>query len=74
MGELTSGDNLVKANGLIEASTIAVLFACVLMYGLAVIANFFIPKLPTARQNTQWHFLIIVKGFTNTIKIIFTNK
>ncbi|MCX8650276.1 lysophospholipid transporter LplT [Gilliamella sp. B2776] len=93
LGELTSGDNLVKANGLIEASTIAAillgslagghiadlnvsvaLFACVLMYGLAVIANFFIPKLPAAREKIQWHFLSMVKDFANTINIIFTNK
>ena len=93
LGELTSGDNLVKANGLIEASTIAAillgslagghiadlnvtaaLFACVFMYGLAVIANIFIPKLPAARQNIQWQFLSMVKDFANTIKIIFTNR
>ncbi|SCC13889.1 MFS transporter, LPLT family, lysophospholipid transporter [Gilliamella bombicola] len=93
LGELTTGDNLVKANGLIEASTIAAILLgslagghiadlnvsisiliCVLMYGLAIIANFFIPKLPTARQNIQWQFMGMVKDFANTIKIIFTNK
>ena len=93
LGELTSGDNLVKANGLIEASTIAAillgslagghiadlnivasLIACVVMYGLAVIANFFIPKLPVARQDIKWQFTSMIKDFANTVKVIFTNK
>lgn len=93
LGELTSGDNLVKANGLIEASTIAAillgslagghiadlniiasLIACVVMYGLAVIANLFIPKLPAARQDIKWQFMSMIKDFANTVKIIFINK
>ncbi|MWP61119.1 lysophospholipid transporter LplT [Gilliamella sp. Pas-s25] len=93
LGELTTGDNLVKANGLIEASTIAAILLgslagghiadlnvsisiliCVLMYGLAIIANLFIPKLPAARQNIPWQFMGMIKDFANTIKIIFTDK
>jgi MFS transporter, LPLT family, lysophospholipid transporter len=93
LGELTSGDNLVKANGLIEASTIAAillgslagghiadlnitlaLLTCVLMYGLAVIANIFIPTLPAARKDIEWKFMSMVKNFAKTIKIIFNNK
>lgn len=93
LGELTSGDNLVKANGLIEASTIAAillgslagghiadlniiasLIACVVMYGLAVIANLFIPKLPAARQDIKWQFMSMIKDFANTVKVIFINK
>ncbi|MWN05004.1 lysophospholipid transporter LplT [Gilliamella sp. Pas-s95] len=93
LGELTTGDNLVKANGLIEASTIAAILLgslagghiadlnvsisiliCVLMYGLAIIANLFIPKLPAARQNIPWQFMVMIKDFANTIKIIFTDK
>ena len=93
LGELTSGDNLVKANGLIEASTIAAillgslagghiadlditlaLLTCVLMYGLAVIANIFIPKLPAARQDIEWKFMSMIKDFVKTFKIIFNNK
>jgi MFS transporter, LPLT family, lysophospholipid transporter len=93
LGELTTGDNLVKANGLIEASTIAAillgslagghiadlnvsasLLVCVLVYGLAVIANFFIPKLPAARQNISWQFINMVNDFTNTLEIICNNK
>ncbi|OCG09635.1 lysophospholipid transporter LplT [Gilliamella apis] len=93
LGELTSGDNLVKANGLIEASTIAAillgslagghiadlnitlaLLTCVVMYGLAMIANIFIPKLPTARQDIEWKFMSMIKDFAKTFKIIFNNK
>ncbi|WP_085248495.1 lysophospholipid transporter LplT [Gilliamella mensalis] len=93
LGELTTGDNLVKANGLIEASTIAAillgslagghiadlnvstsLLACILMYGLAILANFFIPKLPVARQNISWQFMSMIKDFANTVKCIFTDR
>ena len=93
LGELTSGDKLIKANGLIEASTIAAillgslagghiadmnvsasLLTCVLMYALAVIANIFIPKLPAARKDIHWKFTSMVKDFTRTVKIIFSNK
>lgn len=93
LGELTSGDNLVKANGLIEASTIAAillgslagghiadlnitfaLLTCVIMYGLAVVANIFIPKLPVARKDIEWKFMSMVKDFAKTFKIIFNNK
>ena len=93
LGELTSGDNLVKANGLIEASTIAAillgslagghiadlditlaLLTCVVMYGLAMIANIFIPKLSAARQDIEWKFLSMIKDFAKTFKIIFNNK
>ena len=93
LGELTSGDNLVKANGLIEASTIAAillgslagghiadlditlaLLTCVVMYGLAMIANIFIPKLPAARQDIEWKFMSMIKDFAKTFKIIFNTK
>ena len=93
LGELTSGDNLVKANGLIEASTIAAillgslagghiadlditlaLLTCVVMYGLAMIANIFIPKLPVSRQDIEWKFMSMIKDFAKTFKIIFNNK
>lgn len=64
LGELTDGERLVKANGLMEASTIlaillgsviggflsdwSIVFAlgvCAMMYALAVLVNFGIPKL-----------------------------
>lgn len=69
LGELTTGDKLVKANGLMESSTIAAILLgsvaggvladwhvlaalgiCAVVYGGAVVANLFIPKLPVARQ------------------------
>lgn len=93
LGELTSGDNLVKANGLIEASTIASillgsvaggyiadlnvtasLLACVLMFGCAVIANLFIPRLPAARRDIKWQFLSMLKDFIRTVKMLFINR
>ena len=93
LGDLTSSDNLVKANGLIEASTIAAillgslagghiadlnityaLLTCVITYGLAVVANLFIPKLPTARQDIEWKFMSMIKDFAKTFKIIFNTK
>ncbi|UWS30027.1 lysophospholipid transporter LplT [Erwinia pyrifoliae] len=74
LGELTGGDTLVKANGLIESSTIAAillgsvaggflsdwnltgaLVTCVVVYGLAVAANLFIPTLAVARAGRSWH-------------------
>lgn len=73
LGELTSEERLVKANGLIEASTIAAillgaliggyladksivmaLWMCVFIYGCAVIANFYIPRLKAAKTVTSW--------------------
>lgn len=74
LGEITSGDKLVKANGLMESSTIAAillgsiaggiladwhllgaLIACVVAYGLAVVANMLIPVLTVARPGQPWH-------------------
>ncbi|CDL83692.1 lysophospholipid transporter LplT [Xenorhabdus cabanillasii] len=73
LGELTDGGRLVKANGMMEASTIAailigsvaggflsdfslflVLGLCAFMYGAAVVANFYIPRLAAARQGKGW--------------------
>lgn len=74
LGEISGGDTLVKANGFMEASTIAAillgsvaggvladwnllaaLIACVVAYGLAVVANMLIPKLAAARPGQPWH-------------------
>lgn len=74
LGEITDGEQLVKANSLMEASTIAAillgsvagglladwhtvaaLFVCAVVYGAAVIANVFIPRLPAARKVASWH-------------------
>ncbi|AIJ07575.1 MULTISPECIES: lysophospholipid transporter LplT [Edwardsiella] len=69
LGELTDGGRLVKANGVLEASTIAAILAgsvaggmladwhvsaalaiCALIYGAALIANLYIPRLAPARR------------------------
>ncbi|MCG3471518.1 lysophospholipid transporter LplT [Xenorhabdus bovienii] len=74
LGELTDGGRLVKANGVMEASTIAAILIgsvaggflsdinlalalglCALMYGAAVVANFYIPLLAAARQGKGWN-------------------
>ncbi|PHM73879.1 lysophospholipid transporter LplT [Xenorhabdus kozodoii] len=73
LGELTDGGRLVKANGMMEASTIAAILIgsvaggflsdvnlvlalglCALLYGVAVIANFYIPRLAAAREGKGW--------------------
>lgn len=69
LGELTTDDKLVKANGLMESSTIAAILLgsvaggvladwhvlaalgiCAVVYGGAVVANLFIPKLETVAR------------------------
>lgn len=82
LGELTTGDRLVKANGLMESSTIAAillgsvaggvladwnltaaLVVCALVYGGAVIANVFVPKLAAARPGQSWRFKPMTHSF-----------
>ncbi|WP_213715305.1 lysophospholipid transporter LplT [Cedecea lapagei] len=82
LGELTTGDRLVKANGLMESSTIAAillgsvaggvladwnltaaLVVCALVYGGAVVANVFIPKLAAARPGQSWRFKPMTHNF-----------
>ncbi|NIF60962.1 lysophospholipid transporter LplT [Enterobacter sp. Ap-916] len=82
LGELTTGDRLVKANGLMESSTIAAillgsvaggvladwnltaaLVVCALVYGGAVVANVFIPKLAAARPGQSWRFKPMTHSF-----------
>lgn len=83
LGELTQGGQLVKANGLIEASTIAAILTgsvaggvladwhliaslaiCALTYGVAVVANLFIPRLAPARHDSSWHPARMVGHFS----------
>ncbi|NDL65512.1 lysophospholipid transporter LplT [Acerihabitans arboris] len=83
LGELTQGGQLVKANGLIEASTIAAILTgsvaggvladwhlitalavCALTYGVAVVANLFIPRLAPARRDSSWHPARMVGHFS----------
>lgn len=92
LGELTTGDKLVKANGLMEASTIAAILLgsvaggvladwhvlaalgiCAVVYGGAVIANLFIPKLPAARPGQSWRFKPMTASFFNACRVLWHN-
>lgn len=93
LGEITHPSQLVKANGLMEASTIvaillgsviggvladinlfSALLVCVLIYGGAVVANLFIPKLLAARPDNSWHFLPLLRHFFRTCFILWRDK
>ncbi len=90
LGEITTGDKLVKANGLMEASTIAAILLgsvaggivadmsvvgalalCAVVYGGAVVANIFIPKLPAARPGQSWRFRPMTASFFNACNVLW---
>jgi MFS transporter, LPLT family, lysophospholipid transporter len=92
LGELTTGDKLVKANGLMESSTIAAILlgsvaggvladwhvlaalgVCAVVYGGAVVANLFIPKLPVARPGQSWRFTPMTSSFFNACRLLWRN-
>lgn len=92
LGELTTGDKLVKANGLMESSTIAAILLgsmaggiladwhvlaalalCALVYGGAVVANLWIPKLPAARPGQSWCFTPMTHSFFSACKTLWRN-
>ena len=92
LGEMTTGDKLVKANGLMEASTIAAILIgsvaggvvadwsvvgalalCAMVYGGAVVANIFIPKLPAARPGQSWRFRSMTASFFNACRVLWHN-
>ena len=92
LGELTTGDKLVKANGLMESSTIAAILlgsvaggvladwhvlaalgVCAVVYGGAVVANLFIPKLPVARPGQSWRFKPMTGSFFNACRVLWRN-
>ncbi len=92
LGELTTGDKLVKANGLMESSTIAAILLgsmaggiladwhvlaalalCALVYGGAVVANLWIPKLPAARPGQSWRFTPMTHSFFSACKTLWRN-
>ena len=92
LGELTTGDKLVKANGLMESSTIAAILLgsvaggvladwhvlaalgiCALMYGGAVIANLFIPKVAVARPGQSWRFGPMTGSLFNACRVLWRN-
>ncbi|ERK12194.1 lysophospholipid transporter LplT [Serratia fonticola] len=90
LGEITSGDKLVKANGLMEASTIAAILAgsvagglladwhivaalavCAVVYGAAVVANLYIPRLPVAHKVASWHPRVMGSTFFNACVVLW---
>ncbi|CAM4022068.1 lysophospholipid transporter LplT [Serratia silvae] len=90
LGEITSGDKLVKANGLMEASTIAAILVgsvagglladwhivaalavCAVVYGAAVIANLYIPRLPAAHKVVSWHPRVMGSTFFNACVVLW---
>ncbi|HED6271421.1 TPA: lysophospholipid transporter LplT [Enterobacter sichuanensis] len=92
LGELTTGDKLVKANGLMESSTIAAILlgsvaggvladwhvlaalgVCAVVYGGAVVANLFIPKLPVARPGLSWRFKPMTGSFFTACRVLWRN-
>nr|WP_310615784.1 lysophospholipid transporter LplT [Pantoea cypripedii] len=92
LGEITRGEKLVKANGLMEGSTIAAILlgsvaggiladwhllaalaVCALTYGLAVVANLFIPRLRAARPGQSWHFGVMLRSFIDATVLLWRN-
>ncbi|MDN5679668.1 MAG: lysophospholipid transporter LplT [Ewingella sp.] len=92
LGEITEGEQLVKANGLMEGSPIAAsllgsvaggaladwnvlaaLGVCVLTYGLAVVANWFIPKLAAARPGQSWRLSAMTGTFFRACRILWND-
>lgn len=90
LGEITSGDKLVKANGLMEASTIAAILVgsvagglladwhivaalavCAVVYGAAVVANLYIPRLPVAHKVASWHPRVMGSIFFNACVVLW---
>lgn len=90
LGEITHGEKLVKANGLMEASTIAAILLgsvaggmladwhilaalgiCALTYGIAVVANLFIPKLQAARPGQSWQLGMMVRSFFSAAALLW---
>jgi len=90
LGEITHGEKLVKANGLMEASTIAAILLgsvaggmladwhilaalgiCALTYGIAVVANLFIPKLQAARPGQSWQSGVMTRSFFSAATLLW---
>ncbi|MCL9650621.1 lysophospholipid transporter LplT [Pantoea agglomerans] len=90
LGEITHGEKLVKANGLMEGSTIAAILLgsvaggmladwhllaalgiCAVTYGIAVVANLFIPKLQAARPGQSWQLGMMVRSFFSAAALLW---
>ncbi|CDG16899.1 lysophospholipid transporter LplT [Xenorhabdus doucetiae] len=93
LGELTDGRRLVKANGMMEASTIAAILIgsvvggflsdislvlalglCALLYGVAVVANFYIPRLAAAREGKGWNPKKMLLDFMTVCASLWRNQ
>ncbi|OTA20979.1 2-acyl-glycerophospho-ethanolamine acyltransferase [Xenorhabdus beddingii] len=93
LGELTGKGSLVKANGMMEASTIAAILIgsvtggslsdvnlilalglCALLYGAAVVANFYIPRLAAARQEKGWYPQKMLVDFMAVCATLWRNQ
>ncbi|MBD2810952.1 lysophospholipid transporter LplT [Xenorhabdus sp. Vera] len=93
LGELTDGGRLVKANGMMEASTIAAILIgavaggflsdfsllmalglCALLYSVAVVANFYIPRLAAARQGKGWNPKKMLLDFMEVCVSLWRNQ
>lgn len=93
LGQLVSSDKLVKANGIMEGSTIVAILlgavfggffaddspeialgAVIICYILAIIGNFFIPKLPAISPNHKLHLIEALKAFFNSFMTLFRNN
>ena len=90
LGEITHGGKLVKANGLMEGSTIAAILLgsvaggmladwhllaalglCAVTYGIAVVANLFIPKLQAARPGQSWQIAAMLRSFFRAAAVLW---
>lgn len=92
LSELTSADQLVKANSLIESSTIAAILVgvvaggfladwsipgalavVVICYGVAAVANLFIPRLPPARPLHTVSLPAVLREFWQALRVLMRN-
>jgi len=92
LSQMFGAQSLVKANSMMEGSTIVAILTGVLLggwladhslskaftgviisYGLAAIANLFIPKLPAEKSLATFNPLVLVREFNSSITILFRN-
>lgn len=92
LSELTSAEHLVKANGLIESSTIAAILAGAIAggalsdwsvvgtlvvvtacYGVAAVANLFIPRLPPAHRLDTFSVVEVLRDFGRALRAMIRN-
>ncbi|MFC0180633.1 lysophospholipid transporter LplT [Thorsellia kenyensis] len=93
LSQLVKSEHLVKANGLIEASTLFAIISgaiiggvvadnnvtycfilCVSIYGLACIANLFIPSLPILVERIKLSPKVQTLRFINDLIVLFSDK